>query len=433
MSRHGFRFVHATNLRLDEPLVGTGPLSGDNRDLAEQATILAWEGVVETCLAAEVDFLLLTGNSFDHRTESLRSRVALERGFEKLDAHHIDVFVVPGNLDPVSAWKRSVRLPSNVTLLSDDERQEPMAIVRNGSVLATLVMIATPQTDEANWNGSGPAVLNEKSSTFHIGLLPAGTPVRWDEEGQPVALDQPGVSSSAASLAKTAIDRGIEFIACGEGIPFTARVRSSFVHDPGPAQSLSKRVPGSCGCSVVDVAEDREIRIDDVAIAPIRWEDIPLQIERHTNWNDLVERMALMVMDRVADNDEQLWIMNWRIKGEGKVFDSLRERDSEQEMWELLEAELDGETEVRRIHRLERMTKQLLAPESHEEATGLLLNFEEVLEKEGAEIMEQVRREILSTDWIQHAAAKPVQAAITQASKRTIARQSEAIAGHWLD
>ncbi len=432
MSRHGFRFVHGTNLRLDEPLVGTGPLSGADRELAEQATILAWEGVVETCLSAEVDFLLLTGNSFDHRTESLRSRIALERGFEKLDTHHIDVFVVPGNLDPVSAWKRWVRLPSNVTLISDDERQEPLAIVRDGSVLATLVMIATPETDEANWNGSGPAVFNEKSGTFHIGLLPAGTPVRW-EDGQPVALDQPGVSSSATSLAKTAIDRGIEFIACGEGIPLTARVRGSLVHDPGPAQSLSKAVSGSCGCSVVDVGENGEARIDDVAIAPIRWEDITLQIERHTNWNDLVERMALMVMDRVADNDEQLWIMNWRIKGEGKVFDSLRERDSEREMWELLEAELDGETEVRRIHRLERMTKQLLAPESHKEATGLLLNFEEILEAEGSRIIEQVRRELLETDWIQRAASKPVQAAIAQASKRTIARQSEAIAGHWLD
>ncbi|WP_417850103.1 metallophosphoesterase family protein [Thalassoglobus sp.] len=431
MSRHGFRFVHATNLRLDEPLIGTGPLSGPDRELAEQATILAWEGVVETCLTSQAEFLLLTGNCFDHRTQSLRARVSLERGFEKLDAHHIDVFVVPGHLDPASAWKRWVQLPPNVTLIGD-EQQEPVAVVRNGSVLASLLTIATPETDETNWTDGGPVVLEHQAGTYHIGILPAGTPVRWKKDGQPEALNQPGVSSSAASLAQTAIDRGIDLIACGEGLPFTHRKRNSLIHDPGPAQSLSKNVTGSCGCSVIDVDADGETRIDDVAIAPIRWEDITLSIERHTNWNDLVERMALMVMERVADNDEQLWVMNWRVKGEGKLFDSLRERESETEMWDLLEGELDGETEVRRIHRLERMTKQLLEPESLEEATGLQIDFEEILKEEGSNLVELVRHELLESDWIKRADAELVRMAIAQASRRKIERQAEATAGHWL-
>lgn len=430
MSQHGFRFVHATNLRLDEPLVGTGPLTGVDRELAEQSTILAWNAVIETCLSTQADFILLTGNCFDHRSQSLRARVALERGFEKLDAHHIEVFIIPGNLDPLSAWKRWVQLPPNVTLVGD-EQQEPLAIMRDGKVLASLLTISTPETDETNWNGSGPAILQHQSGTYHIGLLPAGTPVRW-KDGKPASLNQPGVSATAASLTKTAIERGIEYIACGEGQPFTETVQRSLIHDPGPPQSLSKAISGSCGCSVIDVEESGSTNIDDVAIAPIRWEDITVNIERHTNWEDLVERMALIVMDRVADNDERLWIMNWRIEGEGKVFDALRERESELKLWDLLEAELDGETEVRRIHRLDRMTKQLLEPESQDESTGLMIDFEEILKADGKRLLEEVQAELLSSDWLQKSEAKSVLAAISHVSQRSIIKQTETIAGHWL-
>lgn len=430
MTRHGFRFVHATNLRLDEPLVGPGSLSGDDRELAEQSTILAWQGVVETCLAAQVEFLLLTGNCFDHRSQSLRARVALERGLEKLDVNHIDVFVVPGHLDPVSAWKRGVQMPPNVTLLGD-EQEEPVAIVRQAKVLASLFTIATPETDETQWKDAGPAVLQGRTGSYQIGVLPAGTPVRW-QEGIPSALDLPGVSSSAAALAQTAIERGVEYIACGEGLPSTEQVRRSLIHDPGPSQSLSKSVTGSCGCSVVIVSDSGETEINQVAVAPIRWEEISVTVERHANWNDLVERMALMVMERVADNDERLWIMNWRVEGEGPIFDVLREKKSELELWELLEAELEGESEVRRIHRLDRMTKQLIEPESLEESTGLMLTFEQILKLHGSQLIEQVRRELLETDWVQRNDAKLVQSAIGQASQRTIAHQAESLAGHWL-
>ena len=42
MSLNGFRFVHATSLMLDEPLVGTGPLTGEDRLLAEESTFQTW-------------------------------------------------------------------------------------------------------------------------------------------------------------------------------------------------------------------------------------------------------------------------------------------------------------------------------------------------------------------------------------------------------
>lgn len=431
MSRQGFRFIHATNMRLDEPLVGTGVLAREDRDLAEQATLLAWDEIVETCLSAQVDFLLLTGNCFDHRSQSLRARAALERGLEKLDAHHLEVFIAPGNLDPHSVWKRWVRLPPNVTLLGD-EQQDPVAIVRDGSVLASLFTIATPETDESNWQGAGPVALHASSSGFQIGVLPAGTPLRW-KEGRPVALQQPGVSGAAARLVEGALRRGVHYIACGEGVPLTFQTDAGYIHDPGPPQSLSKQVSGSCGCTVVAVEPGGEIRLDDVAVASIRWEDISITIDRHTNWNDLVERMALQVMECIADNDERLWLMNWRVQGEGKLFDALQEPGSEQELWDLLEAELEGETEVHRRHRLERMTRQLLEEETQQAATGLLREIQSILEEQGKQLVEATRRELLESSWLQRPELRSVQQSISQASSRAIRTEAEAIASRWFD
>lgn len=72
MSIEPFRFIHATNLRLDESLMRTGPLEGQARLIAEDATLLAFERIVEHCIDRDVDFLLLTGNAFDFEAFTVR-------------------------------------------------------------------------------------------------------------------------------------------------------------------------------------------------------------------------------------------------------------------------------------------------------------------------------------------------------------------------
>ena len=57
-----FRFLHASGLRLDEPLVGTGPLDGDLRILAEDATLTALDNVVEACLQHQIKRLIYTSS-----------------------------------------------------------------------------------------------------------------------------------------------------------------------------------------------------------------------------------------------------------------------------------------------------------------------------------------------------------------------------------
>lgn len=444
MSRLGFRFAHATCLSLDEHLAGTGSLPLEDREIAEDATFGAWDGVVNTAIAAQVDFLILAGNSFNARTNSLRARVALEKGFEKLAAHDISVFIAAGVLDPASAWKRNIHLPPNVTLLGGED-QEPVAVLRDHQVLAQIYVVASAEAGESLWNSSGPGAMQRSDGQFRIGLIPAGTPVRW-QSGRPVAWEGPGQNSLAAGLVQAAIDHRTNYLALGEGRPLTEYAQHTLVHDPGCAQALSGTVTGSRGCSVVEVGSNGEVRVDPVAIAPVRWEQVDLTIEAHTNWNDLVERMALAMMERVADNDERLWIVNWRLAGTGTLFDSLASATKQNELWELVETELAGESEVRRAHRLERLNvtaaaalplpvedvAQGEAPILRAIPSGLLADFEALLEARGEAVFEQTRRELASHALLENPDGRAIREAAQQASRQRVLQRARALAGRWL-
>lgn len=431
MTREGFRFVHATCLCLDEPLSGTGPLSGEDRRLAEEATFLSWQGILETCLTVQADFLLLTGNSFRDASESLRARVALEDGFEKLAAHQIPVYIVPGPLDPIESWRQDFHLPPNVTLLAD-EHQEPLAVIRHQRVVASVFVIATDQTDEARWRNSEPSTFQTHRAPFRIGVLPAGTPIRW-HDGHPLPVERPGASNAAVSLLKSAIDQRVEYVALGEGIPRTERFPHGLAHDPGCAQSLTKQVTGSRGCSVIDVSASGEVRIDRVAVAPVRWEEIELDLDQHCSTNDLVERMALAVMERVADNDERLWIVHWRLSGEGPMYDALASHSTRTELWQRIESELAGEDAVRRIHRLERITRRRAESTPTESATGLLAEFQGILEDSQEPLLAAVRRDLLATALLNEPHSRWIRELLENSSPRTIVRRATAMAGQWLE
>ncbi|MCH9655546.1 MAG: hypothetical protein K0U89_16995 [Planctomycetes bacterium] len=98
------RFIHASNLRLDHQPQGVGAVSRESQTHLEDCTLETFDGIIQACLEYEIDFLLLTGNSFIDEDYSIRARIALIDGFQHLASKNIQVFVIPGEHDPLSAW-----------------------------------------------------------------------------------------------------------------------------------------------------------------------------------------------------------------------------------------------------------------------------------------------------------------------------------------
>ncbi len=110
------RFIHAANIRLDVPVsVQTSEsLTDELRFAFEDATLHAFEEVIEASVRHDVDFLLLSGNVFVEADRSLRARLTLLKGVNRLAEHDIQVFVLPGDSDPPEAWRAIPEIPENV-------------------------------------------------------------------------------------------------------------------------------------------------------------------------------------------------------------------------------------------------------------------------------------------------------------------------------
>ncbi|TWT43089.1 putative metallophosphoesterase YhaO [Thalassoglobus neptunius] len=450
MADEGFRFIHATDLRLDEPLVGvgangpgigsSGKMSGDESHALVDATLTAWNLVVEHCVSAQADFLLLTGNVFDHRSLSLRARIALERGLATLDSNRIEVFIAPGNLDPATAWKRQVSLPGNVSLLGTEE-SDPVAVVKHGRMLTSIQTLATTETEEPGWNANSGANETSSNGGYRIGVVPAGVPVQW-KNGQPESLNVPGASPFAATLVQSAIENGVNYVACGAGQPQLKQAGPTWIHDPGPTQSIRSTVAGPCGCSLVQVDSHGRTRIDSLALAPVRWETFFLEIEKQATLKDVVEKMALQVMELNVSECEDVWVLNWRLSGEGKTLEAFLDPSQLPQIWEQLEEELEeelsGDGHTLRIHQCELVQRVLRDPVSLEDATGLIQSLQELLESEensnaAKSVVEEVRRELIEDQWLQRADMFQVREVIASANSEDVIQRALDSAGLYLD
>ena len=133
------RFIHAANIRLDVPVsVQTSEtLTDELRFAFEDATLFAFEEVIDASIRHDVDFLLLSGNVFIEADRSLRARLALLKGVNRLAEHKIQVFVLPGDSDPPEAWRAIPEMPDNV-IVCYSSNPEPEELYVNKQLATTL-------------------------------------------------------------------------------------------------------------------------------------------------------------------------------------------------------------------------------------------------------------------------------------------------------
>lgn len=426
MSNQRLRFVHAANLKLDEPVTGIGVVTGVERQIAMDATLTAWERIVATCLAQGVDFLILAGNSFDHRNQSLRAKIALEQGLEQLAAHRIDVYIAPGHLDPISSWKRTIQLPPSAILI-DNEETSPVALVRDGRVIATLRVIATPETDETRWQADHHDPVNAHPAAYRIGIVSSGVPVRW-VDGKPEFAQLPGASPAPAMLIQSAIKHGVDYIACGTGAHHTSRNRQSWIHDPGPAQSLSHHISGSSGCSVVTVDEQGQTNIERIPMAPVRYEQISLQLDFAPDAESLAEQMALKVMDLSLDDCESIVVLNWQIHTPGSITESLLNPENFRNVTQRVESLLGLESRRLCIHNLHDLQRTFFDQDS-DESRGLVEEFGDFLNAQGPGVIHQVRQELNQEPWLQRPSFLVAKAVINKDEETEICHRVKVLSG----
>lgn len=138
MPGESFRFIHASDFHLENPLGDLDSLPSHLRDAMALAPRRAAQAVFEAALVDNIDFLVLSGDLISPQAAGPHGMALLLDHFEQLHAKETPVFWAAGIADDPQRWPESVPLPPNVTLFPKN-RAVTIPVERAGRTICEVV------------------------------------------------------------------------------------------------------------------------------------------------------------------------------------------------------------------------------------------------------------------------------------------------------
>lgn len=397
------RFIHASNLRLDHQPQGVGAVSKDAQILLEDCTLDTFQEIIKACLEQEIDFLLLTGNTFIDEDHSIRARIALLDGFMQLAAEDIQVVIIPGLHDPLSAWDLQTNWPTNVTFLAPQD-QEIHDILRNGEAIATLQILGTTHQKKQqpfNLKKRNQLFNQEDQRALSIGLIAANSHDSLNdptgENSQSISLTLTSEFQNAGWQSDESSEVEIDYIALYKGTQrHTFEMHPGLAHHPGTSQGLNFDEHKQTGVTLVSVEPEAQLDLRLLKVAAVRWLVLELDLEPETNRHQFKQLMKEALFSRKPASHEGLWMVRWQIKGSGELFDSFRSFKTQSELSKELAQEVKD-----RLPILLEQTFYLQYREAH-------------VSRSSADLMHRFQRQI---DSFRHGTESPLQDLLTHSTQ----------------
>lgn len=166
-----FRFIHAGDLHLGYPFSRIKGISRSEANRMRREHFAAFDRLVKGILRADVDFLLIAGDTFDRNFHCEESRIRFLKAMERMESEGLRVLIVAGNHDPLSEWEIAPLLPSNVRLFGDRAETEEISV--NGIPVATVAGASHKDRMVVSNLAAEVAMALEGSPFFRVGLVHA--------------------------------------------------------------------------------------------------------------------------------------------------------------------------------------------------------------------------------------------------------------------
>jgi DNA repair exonuclease SbcCD nuclease subunit len=271
-----FRFVHTADIHLDSPLRSLALRDPELAELIGNATRRALEKIVDLCLAEQVDALLLAGDLYDNDQTSMKTARFLATQIRKLHEAGIRVFIIRGNHDAVSRITNELTFPDTVKIFGG--RAEAIQLDRHAGhtdIAIHGISFAKPQAPESLLPKFRPPV----AGAINIALLHTslGGAPGHDEYApcSPADLHAAGFDYWALGhIHKRAVERG----------------RAAVVM-PGMPQGRDINESGAKSVSLVTIADDRSIHIEERTTSVAQFERIAIDLTGIEHWSDMIKRL----------------------------------------------------------------------------------------------------------------------------------------------
>ena len=308
MSAQPFRFLHASDFHLEEPLGGLAEVPPHLRELFLDAPFTAAERVFDAAVRERVDFVILSGDILEPTLAGPRGISFLLNQFERLNAHGVAVDWSGGKCDGPQDWPNAAKLPTNVQVFPGYKCEE-LTHLRSERAIACIV--------GRSWHGGGIHAADyavDAGNLFSIGV--GYGPVE---------------QSKIASLR-------VDYWAMG-GRHERQSVGSSPIYYPGSPQGRTPAEPGPHGCTLVHVAEDHSLRTQFITTDAARWLSETIQVEADESHADVKRRIAERMKQLLIDAVERPLLVHWNITYSHRLGSVSKCREWGAELLEWLRAE----------------------------------------------------------------------------------------------
>lgn len=272
------RFLHVGPLRLGEPPRTSQRLDPRARDELIRAAGQTWTRVVETALEAQVDFVLLNGQTFDADRVSAWAEFQFEQGLDRLLEADIACAAIPAPGDSLAAWNSFADLVE----VFDPHRTGPLEIAdARGDACARIVSLSAERT-----------VYDSPAELVRLGVRTDSTAL---PDEMPRILDYLLAGSSARWKPR------------GGETPREQRISAP--------QPLSRDESGVAGCLLSEFHSSGAWNVERRPLASVRFIDRQLFVADDATPEDLCLEMQ-SELDRVETTAaDRLWLVRWEIRG----------------------------------------------------------------------------------------------------------------------
>jgi exonuclease SbcD len=302
------RFVHAADLHLDTPFTGLSQLPSAIRQQIKESTFVAFDNLVELCLDENVDFLILSGDTYDAADRSLRAQLYLRDGLTRLSQEGISTFIVHGNHDPLDGYRAHLDWPEGVTFFSSVVEGVPF--FKEGKELARIFGISY----------STGSISDNLSLQFKTeGIMPYTIAILHTNVGQ-TATHGNYAPCSIQDLTKGEVD----YWALGHiHLRQVLRAAQPAIVYPGNIQGRSWKETGAKGCYIVEVDERRTAQLSFRPLDVIRWTEKKIDISSCTSEQALLSRVEQEVEQLLYDSERRSVIARLELVGDSPLFSTL--------------------------------------------------------------------------------------------------------------
>ena len=345
MSSGSFRFLHAGDFHLHQPLYGVSEVPTHLRDLFLDAPYDAAAKVFQTAIEESVDFIVLTGDLIDIRRAGPRGPVFLAEWMEKLQAKSIEVYWAGGAVEVPEDWPNEWLENPILHRFGFDSIEEVMQ-ERKGSPLALILGVSGGDLRKVRL----AEYRSETLANFAIGMAHGIT----DAE---LLIEAP---------------RRMHYWALG-GKP----LREQLLVGPvtafysGSPQGRCPQEAGACGCTIVHGDDKGNVRLQHIATDVVRWHTERIELHDHASKDDLYCALRERALTLSEGAGGRHVFVTWKIAGGGPLGAKLRSGKLAADLIDKLRDEFDRKTPVVWSVELETEIPQVFPSSYYDEETIL--------------------------------------------------------------